>query len=252
MLGRRDSNPHLPRDRRTGLPLADAPTSRASVADRERERDRLRRERDQRASGGPIPLTIGLARPKLTFVLDSASLAVNLDDPDDIREKLPRIEDRVRAKHDELQAAEARLREAQAEHETAQRAAQHWATLLSGLRKMAPSDEPDQMPQSDPAVAERETPPVKAGSGSVMLVVQIINEAGREMLTREVREAAKDHGLADDTVSWALWRASTDGLIRRVKKGRYAPLEAQTEQSELPASPVEADQAEDTAGVHTR
>jgi hypothetical protein len=185
-------------------------------------------------------------------------LAVDLDDPDDIRAKLPVIADRLREKQEALDALSSALRELQGSVEVARRERDHWAALLAGFQAMVPREPGDR----DTAAATPDEKPPRgqeqpSRATSVDIVVRIVNEAPGEMATRDVRQAAAPHDLADDTVSWALWKAASLGLIRRVKKGRYASLATTSEQPELAVSsngtaPDETAEPAPDAGVQTQ
>lgn len=73
--------------------------------------------------------------------------------------------------------------------------------------------------------SRRDSAPSSESTPSVQLVAQIVNDASGDIRTREVRKLAADHNLADDTISWALWKASSLGLIRKIKRGHYASLD---------------------------
>ncbi len=191
----------------------------------------------------------------------STALAVNLDDHDDIRRKLPLLASRVDEKRERLDAKSAELERVQAEVAAARADFDHWEHVFAGLRAMVPEwGEDDTTPQHDnpPAQEPDSSEPkrrARGGSNSVDIVVGIVNDAGREMRTREVRDVAAPYGLADDTVSWALWKASSLGRVLRLKRGRYAPLTPAPAQTETPDSInpfVESAQTEETAGVQTQ
>jgi hypothetical protein len=184
-------------------------------------------------------------------------LAINVADSDDIQRKLPEVSKRVDAAQIAYEDARAALETAQDRANSARTSLERWSHLFASLRAMIPdpaaSDE-DEEPERGvvPEAFMREGDP-----NSVDLVVSIIDSGGREMRTREVREIAAPRGLADDTVSWALWKASTLNRIRKIKRGRYAPLEVASEQSELAVSsngtaPDEAPQPAPDAGVQTQ
>lgn len=200
--------------------------------------------------------------------MDEAPLTIDVRDKDDIRRKLPRVLELVEGSRVILEEAKAELARAQAAITEAQASFNHWANLYTSLHAMAPDPESavgavgvsgteqDVATTSQAQSASSGASATARPRGSVEVVAAVLNDAGREMTTRDVRSAAADHGLADDTVSWALWKASSLGLIRRVKKGRYAPLDASTGQSELSVSSngsaAETDRAEETPGVHSR
>jgi hypothetical protein len=137
------------------------------------------------------------------------SIPVDLADPVSIRAKLPEVSRVVEAKR--VTAAEA------------QKDLERWVELESRLKEIAGIVEAGKVVSitaSDSAEATETASVTK--TGSVNVVVGILNREGREMRTAEIRALAP-MTVKPDTISWALWRAAKDGLIQRLAKGRYAP-----------------------------
>jgi hypothetical protein len=65
-----------------------------------------------------------------------------------------------------------------------------------------------------------------APSSSIEEVVAIIERAGRPMRSREVVVEMGPEAKRD-TAAWAMWAAEGAGLIQRVSKGLYAPIDYQ-------------------------
>jgi hypothetical protein len=118
------------------------------------------------------------------------SLEVDVFDKKAIREKLPTLQTLLEEKRRELADLEERYQQLR-----------RWAGLASQGKTGA-----------------------KTPTSSIEEVVEIIERAGRPMRSREVVvEMGPD--AKRDTASWAMWAAEGAGLIQRVSKGLYAPLD---------------------------
>lgn len=152
-------------------------------------------------------------------------LQVDVANPKDVREKLPRAE---RALADmEREIAEMRAR------------ADRWKALVEGLRSVAGLS--GDAPSAPAPVGTSDAPPAaaakSAGTGGraqmQALILEAMAEIGRPIKSSglAVYLASRGHAFSLDSVSNALWYAADRRTIRKVARGIYAPLDHDAEES---------------------
>jgi hypothetical protein len=139
---------------------------------------------------------------------DSIDLTVDLGDPDSVRDKLVAVGNLVE-----------RMRASVAEAQTdlARWEATHDRLLQIAEALLGPAGMPQ--PQHDKSLLG--VVEMFSQMTSVQTVESIVNGAGGPIRTADVRRRAPH--LSPDTASWALWKASSTGLIDKLKRGLYAP-----------------------------
>jgi hypothetical protein len=139
------------------------------------------------------------------------ALSVNLDDLQDIREKLPRIRQRRAEKQRELEALQAEV---------------HWwsaqaDSLAARIREQAPSPVP------------ADTPPQRAAPAQER-AIKALEKAGRPMGPSALYRFMVGEGLDAknaNAVGANLWAAAKAGRIKQNPDGAYVPLSWEPDES---------------------
>lgn len=160
-------------------------------------------------------------------------LQVNVANPADVREKLPRAEKLLADMEREVSALQARVH--------------RWRLLVDGLRSVAGlSDAVASIPASPSASKDVTAPtaaaPASAGGRAQMqgIILEAMTEIGRPIKSSALRDylASRGHEFPLDSVSNALWYAADRGNIRKVQRGIYAPLDSDPMPDVAPPAPA--------------
>jgi hypothetical protein len=142
------------------------------------------------------------------------SLQIDLANPDDVRAKIPDVEKLVTQKRAALLEAN--------------REVNRWQNFLETLRALVSDQEPSRVTSVYVSAA---------GTGKTArtldLIMRVLGEADHPMETKAIVErvtALADEPPKPDTITWTLWKAHKDNLIRKIGKGVYAPLSVSGDQ----------------------
>jgi hypothetical protein len=136
----------------------------------------------------------------------NTGIPIDVTNPDDIRAKLPELEDLIRSRKRELDKLDAMADKLAA---------------VAGVKR--------QRPKSKGGARVKARPKRKT---SRMQVKEIIEKIGRPATVAEVTEKTNPP-LKQKTAGWALWKEAQEGAINAFKNGMYAPLGYTPNASEL-------------------
>jgi hypothetical protein len=143
------------------------------------------------------------------------SYQVDIADLDDVRAKIAEVAQVVEEKREAMSQAARDLH--------------YWTSVLDRLKLIA----------GERRQAAKKSADEKQGT-ILDAVVGEVKRAQGPTTANEIEASLTMMGLPDvkrKTIGWALWKAHNDGLIRRVGKGLYAPLDWQGESllAQIPA-----------------
>lgn len=141
-------------------------------------------------------------------------IPIDITDADDIRAKLPELENLIRHRRRELDKLDA---------------AADKLAVLAGVKRQRPSRNG----------SKTKAPPVRKTSR--MQVREIIDKIGGPASVAEVTEKTNPP-IKQKTVGWALWKEAEEGKIKAISNGVYAPLSYQPQEL-VPPSGAKGDRS---------
>lgn len=142
--------------------------------------------------------------------MPNGRFTVDLNDPEDVRKKLPR---------------------ARAIAEERQRALETWTNVVKTLEGLADeSTEASSPAEPKPARARKPSRTSKSHSPAQDAVIRVVNEHGRPMRAAEVGAII---GGKRNTVSAAMWGAAKRERLKKVGEGLYAPMDYQPDATDV-------------------
>ena len=142
------------------------------------------------------------------------SLQVDLANPSDIKEKLPRAESILSQMEDDLRRQ--------------QREIDRWRNLVGVLRSVADAGTGEGDPVAAPSTPAEQPSDQESLSPVQDLVIEVVNRELREIRSRDIRDILSNegHSLPSESISNSLWNAAEKARkIQRVRRGWYAPLD---------------------------
>jgi hypothetical protein len=143
------------------------------------------------------------------------SLQIDLANPSDIKEKLPKAETILSQMEDDLRRQ--------------QREIDRWRNLVEVLRSVADANAGGVSVPAEPSPTPAEQAPDQESLSPVQdLVVEVVNREIREIRSRDIRDILlqEGHSLNSESVSNSLWNAAEKAQkIQRIRRGWYAPLD---------------------------
>lgn len=140
---------------------------------------------------------------------------IDITNNDDIRAKLPELEDLIRRRRRELDKLDATVDKLAAQ---------------AGVKRQRPSGKAGRAKRN--GGGERPSGPVRRTSR--VQVREIIADIGGPATVAEVTEKTNPP-IKQKTAGWALWKEAEEGTIKTIANGVYAPLSYQPEEL-VPAS----------------
>jgi hypothetical protein len=133
---------------------------------------------------------------------------IDITDNDDIRAKLPELEDLIRRRRRELDKLDATVDKLAAQ---------------AGVKRQRPT------PKAVRASVRSDRPTGPVRRTSRIQVREIIEKIGGPATVEEVTERTNPP-LKQKTAGWALWKESEEGNVKTIAKGVYAPLSYQPQE----------------------
>jgi hypothetical protein len=133
---------------------------------------------------------------------------INLADLDEIRAKIPEVEQIVEQRREVVSAA--------------QRDFAYWQSILDRLRLVAGQKT---IAKTGTAKARATVGVVSTGSESALdRIVRVLNESAIPLRADDV-STRLEKPMAEKTIRWALWKASKEERIQKLETGLYASLD---------------------------